>query len=897
MRIKTTLLLIIGLYHNMASGQLIIDNTQTVENYVIDTLYAGSNAISNLTYNGSLASSASAQVGYFDATNANFPLGKGIIISSGNVMNALGPNSSASITTGTGSGGDSDLTQSSGFNTYDKAVIEFDITANSDILEFQYSFASDEYPEYSGSNVNDAFVILISGPGISGTYSNNSKNIALVPSTNIPVNINNINNGLSNTGPCVNCSFYNQNGTGGGGAPYSTNAAYIEFDGFTDLLTASSSVVCGETYHIKIGIADAGDTIFDSAAFFQVINHSNSENVDLEVSYNDILDTHFEVEESCVSGEISFDLTASLSYPVTFFLSTSGTSSGGIDYSSIPDQIIFNPGQTSVQFPINFINDEISESTESLILEITDDQCAHPFEQTIEFSISDLPDITNEEHYYICEGDSIEINQEVFHSPGTYIREIDLENGCSYSLEIIISSLLNYELTQEAEICQGETYYEGNNSYTEAGSYSNAYFTELGCDSIINTELIIHPLESSLNEIELCIGASYTEGTSVYTEAGTYTDLYSTIFGCDSLVTTTITIKDDSEFTQQIEICEGESHGEGNNTYLESGTYTDVYVGSNLCDSLVITELTVNQNYSFYNEVSICAGDILAVGDSTYSETGIYENLFTTAKGCDSLINTELYVQELFQITNYEQICEGESYTEGSSSYDTTGVFTDIYQDELGCDSIIITDLIVHPKKFRTNEVSICEGTTYQEGESIYSEEGTYLDYYFSSLGCDSLVTTNLTFKPLYSINDYEAICAGEIFIKENQSLYEPGIYSFFEETDSSCISTELELTHLDCSCELYVPNAFTPDGDGLNEQFLVAHDCDFYEFEMLIFNRWGQVVFKSNSPEIGWIGNNLNGDYFVPNGVYTYLIIYSSRANQNTIDKRKITGLVTIIR
>src|SRR5690606_15969665 len=90
---------------------------------------------------------------------------------------------------------DSDLQAISGMNIHNAAILEFDFVPNGDSLVFRYVFASDEYPSFTCSNYNDAFGFFISGPGITGPFTNNAINIALIPGTNTPVAVNTVNSG------------------------------------------------------------------------------------------------------------------------------------------------------------------------------------------------------------------------------------------------------------------------------------------------------------------------------------------------------------------------------------------------------------------------------------------------------------------------------------------------------------------------------------------------------------------------------------------------------------------------------------------------------------------------------------------------------------------------------
>jgi gliding motility-associated-like protein len=91
---------------------------------------------------------------------------------------------------------------------------------------------------------------------------------------------------------------------------------------------------------------------------------------------------------------------------------------------------------------------------------------------------------------------------------------------------------------------------------------------------------------------------------------------------------------------------------------------------------------------------------------------------------------------------------------------------------------------------------------------------------------------------------------------------------------------------------ELYVPNAFTPDGDGINDVFQV-YGSGILRYELIIFNRWGDVIFRSTDMDQAWTGNVRNGDYFAKDGVYTYVIKYEGVSKE----AEEISGQILIIR
>ena len=113
--------------------------------------------------------------GFFECLDCNVGIANGILLTSGDVYSANGPNNSGSTGTGHGAPGDADLNMIPGVvGTNDACVLEFDLTVTSDTIRFNYVFGSEEYIEYVNF-INDVFAFYISGPGIVGT-----ENLALM---------------------------------------------------------------------------------------------------------------------------------------------------------------------------------------------------------------------------------------------------------------------------------------------------------------------------------------------------------------------------------------------------------------------------------------------------------------------------------------------------------------------------------------------------------------------------------------------------------------------------------------------------------------------------------------------------------------------------------------------
>jgi hypothetical protein len=223
--------------------------------------------ISNVTYTG-----APIAAGTFAGGQSIIGFDKGIILSDGAVSNVIGPNCDTGISTENGTPGDPDLTAlictddtscSSPTTTNDAAVLEFDFVPQASLFTFQYVFASDEYPEFV-FDFNDVFAFFLSqGQGA-------KKDIALIPGTNTIVSINNVNNGSTDPTqvniPPVNPQFYLDNNFQ---FPLSSPPLNTEMDGLTTVLSVQAAVTPGQTYHIKLAIADALDDELDSNVFIK----------------------------------------------------------------------------------------------------------------------------------------------------------------------------------------------------------------------------------------------------------------------------------------------------------------------------------------------------------------------------------------------------------------------------------------------------------------------------------------------------------------------------------------------------------------------------------------------------------------------------------------------------
>jgi ABC-type transport system substrate-binding protein len=227
----------------------------TTATALASSLVGGGVTISNVSYTG-----APGAAGAFSGGSAPIGFAQGLVLGSGSVQTTAehngveGPNAEDNVTTANGQPGDADLNTLSGKSTSDAAVLEFDFVPQFSTVQFQYVFSSDEYNEYANSAFNDTFGFLVNG-----------QNCAIVPGTaSTPVGVNTINGGNPFGTNAQHPALFRNNDLDDEGGAINT-----EMDGLTVVLPCSAIVTPNVTNHLKLAIADAGDSSYDSNVFIE----------------------------------------------------------------------------------------------------------------------------------------------------------------------------------------------------------------------------------------------------------------------------------------------------------------------------------------------------------------------------------------------------------------------------------------------------------------------------------------------------------------------------------------------------------------------------------------------------------------------------------------------------
>ncbi len=337
---------------------------------------------------------------FTDADNTGLGMDDGLVLTTGLASEIPNPAAGFLASTDHFAGGDPDMeymheTYSNGVGgTGDACFIEMDVTPKLGRIGFDYIFGSDEYKQNFSQFSNDLMAIMVSGIGIPGEPGlNNQENLAFLPG-NAAVAIQNVNS--SNR-----WEFYRNN----------LNSQTIAYNGLTSdflgskkTLLAQRNVTPCETYKVKLAIADT-DTNDDSGLFVR----PTQEGIPVvDINFQTGIDY---LVEGCTNIEdiLEISMPNPINTTLVFMVEMGGSAVKGQDYTTnVPVQIIFQPGETSVSYPISAINDGIVEGTETIEItlrtnfgcgEIIFDQTTIEIKDALEVDI--LPE---QDTVFVCEG-------------------------------------------------------------------------------------------------------------------------------------------------------------------------------------------------------------------------------------------------------------------------------------------------------------------------------------------------------------------------------------------------------------------------------------------------------------------------------------------------------------
>ena len=426
-------------------------------------------------------------------------------------------------------------------------------------------------------------------------------------------------------------------------------------------------------------------------------------------------------------------------------------------------------------------------------------------------------------------------------------------------------------------------------------TYVSQLVSPTGCDSIITSNVVVVPFLASTNLEAVCANTTlnYPDGTSeVITGNTTQISNLIASTGCDSVVTTVVTVIPSFTSTETVSVCPNNSvtYPDGTTEIITAPTsHISNLTGILDCDSVVTTNVTLSQGYDGQLSASICLnssftfpnGDVQIITAATS-----HVSTFTTASGCDSIITTTVSITPAAFVQETIEICAGDSYTfpDGSTQDDieTNLVYSSYFSTGNGCDSIVETTLTLAssikpdfgftPSKLGpfdfeadfsvTNPASGAYEWSIFDGDSslIYTSSDTGFTYLFDNFG------------------DTYSICLTPVSV-------------------AGCPISECKPLTVETELTVYIPNAFTPEIDGeldrLNDTFYpIIGGVIVENFELNIFDRWGKRLFTSTDATIGWDGRY--NDKSIPSDLYVYTLTFTT---QGLTFLNQYKGTITLVR
>jgi gliding motility-associated-like protein len=500
---------------------------------------------------------------------------------------------------------------------------------------------------------------------------------------------------------------------------------------------------------------------------------------------------------------------------------------------------------------------------------------------------------------------------------GTYKDTLRYTTGCDsiYRIVNLVVQTSTVLPVLNPVICNGQAYsLPWGATASATGIYKDTLRYTTGCDSVYRTvNLLVLPTSTITVNPKICNGQSYLLpwGNTVAV-SGTFRDTLRYVTGCDSVYRiVNLVVQTTTSITVNPKICAGQTYTLPWGTNITAtGTYRDTLRYTTGCDSVMrIVNLVVQPVISTpVQTVTICNGQSFTLPwGKVVTASGIYRDTIRyEITGCDSLRSVvNLTVQSPVTINTVAAICQGQNFT---LPWGTIVAGSGIYRDTLrfkttNCDSLYrIVQLTVTPALITNISASVCTGERYQLpwGSSVVSG-GIYKDTIRSSNGCDSLIrTVTLTIKPNPTIrvtksNDVNCILGtsklnayGGLTYQWTpvSSLTNPAISNPVASPESTTMyyvvatsangctgrdSVLVSVTRGDLDKGFLLPNAFTPNSDGLNDCFGVKTWGQVTNLKFDIYNRWGELVFRTSDPSQCW--NGLYKGFEQPPGIFTYHI------------------------
>lgn len=295
--------------------------------------------------------------------------------------------------------------------------------------------------------------------------------------------------------------------------------------------------------------------------------------------------------------------------------------------------------------------------------------------------------------------------------------------------------------------CESFTSPDGEQVWTESGTYLDTINNIIGCDSIIKVELTLLISTSISETVVACDSYTSPDGNEVWTESGIYLDTLPSSMGCDSIIEIELLLFNSAVSSISETACGSYTSPDGQEVWTETGVYIDTVLTKAGCDSMVTVNLTIVNAASATITVTACESYTSPDGEEIWTESGTYMDTMHTQSGCDSMITILLTINQPSSSSLDATICEGGGFEspDGHEVWTIAGTYMDTIPNTGGCDSVVTINLEVLPNQHSTINATVCDQFESPDGEVIWTETGVYMDSLPLPSGCYNIITVNLT--------------------------------------------------------------------------------------------------------------------------------------------------------
>ncbi len=470
-------------------------------------------------------------------------------------------------------------------------------------------------------------------------------------------------------------------------------------------------------------------------------------------------------------------------------------------------------------------------------------------------------------------------------TPGIYRDTFKSYMNCD---SIIVTTLLNYNQalsSRYVSICSGDSLkLTGGRFAYNSGIYYDTLKSFNNCDSIVSVHLSVNNHIVTQTEIAICKGQTFKRPLGkIESTSGLYLDTLIRYNGCDSIVVSKLQILD-IQSHKQISFCNHQSYRLSDGREVQTPglyNYTDTFKSYFGCDSLVFVELKLLPVLYKDTAISICFGQKFQLPDGTFVDTiGKFIYRFTSSNGCDSVVTFSVSVfhkKDSLFIENISCFGQNDGKVRMSMLHATPPVVYTLLQTDSN-ETGIFNGLKVAQYRYKIKDSDNC----FAEGQFIIQEpESIQIDFnkpnYRIKYGDSVQIEASSNFKQAkfkWTLTD------------TNANITDSGSLVRFKLLQSAYIKLKIEVLIDGQICELdtfvfvevipyprmFIPNSFTPNSDGENDRLEVVCPHEYIDnFEIQIFNRWGEKLYESTDSRFSWDGNYR--DVLVMNGVYIYVI------------------------